>query len=641
MTSTKPLGCHVTPDIIHVRVFCPRSPQLDIELFRRYGDVKGIRIPMVRDADGVWEVHLEPAFIGWHYGFRITPPADTVGFEASDFPVCDPYAHFVTVRNDHRQDPLGRLLPDEPYDWEGDRHIPVQDVRDLVIMETHLKDATAHPSARAAQPGTYHGFIEKSARGGLNHLASLGITAVEFLPLHLYAYKEPPDNPWNLLARNHWGYMTTSYFAPEPRFMPGVDPETGETRSSDPATHRAVKDMVKALHKRGIAVILDVVYNHVSNYDRNPLKYLDKSYYFRLTIDGFYQTDSGCGNDFRTESPMARRLILDSLRYWAEEFHIDGFRFDLGLLIDKETLTQARDMLREIHPDVILIAEPWGGGYDTGLFSGLGYLSWNDQIRNGVKGSDPARARGFLFGSWHHESTRFSLENYVRGTLAGQANGRFLKPEHALNYLESHDGFTLGDFIRIATDATPPASPVLTERQKAILRLGHLFLMTSQGVPMLHAGQEWGRTKQFDHNSYEKDSDVNHLDYDQIEPNRDVVDYLAGLIRLRSQHSAFRRSPSEAIRFHTYDDSLHLTYTIDGAASGDTHDHIVSMNANPTQAHSLHLPPGYWDLMVGGPVASDVPICRLAGVIEVPQVSGVVLRKSNGKPYHSGSTATP
>lgn len=641
MIEPAPLGCTITPDGIVVRVFCPRSPSVDIELFRRYGDPKGRRIPMVKHPDGIWEARLEPVFIGWHYGFRITPPPDTSGFEAADFPVCDPYAHFVTVNNDAIQRPLGRLLPDEPYDWEGDTFAVIEDPRDLVIHETHLKDATAHGSAGAAKSGTYPGFTDPHATGGLNHLKRMGFNAVEFLPLHLYAYKEPEHNEWNPLARNHWGYMTTSFFAPEPRYMPGVDAESDDIRSSDPATHRAVKDMVKHLHRNGIAVILDVVYNHVSNYDRNPLKYLDKAYYFRLTIDGFYRSDSGCGNDMQTENPMARRLILDSLRYWAETFHIDGFRFDLGLLIDTETLKQARDMLRAINPHAVLIAEPWGGGYDTGKFSSLGYASWNDQIRNGVKGSDPLHGKGYVFGAWHAESTRHSLENYIRGTLAGQPNGRFGSSAHALNYLESHDGLTFGDFIRIATDDLGGTDRSLTSRQKAILRLGHLFLLTSQGIPMLHAGQEWGRSKGFDHNSYEKDNEVNHLDYGDWQREADLAAYTAGLIRLRRAMPSLRRSPAEAVRFHTYDDALHLTFTIDGKPSGDPFDVIVSMNAHPEVGRMLHLPPGYWDLMVSGAVASDQPIGRIAGVIEVPPVSGVVLRKTNGKSYHGGSTATP
>ena len=174
-----------------------------------------------------------------------------------------------------------------------------------------------------------------------------------------------------------------------------------------------------------------------------------------------------------------------------------------------------------------------------------------------------------------------------------------------------------------------------------MLRLGHVFLLTSQGIPMLHAGHEWGRSKGFDHNSYEKDNEVNHLDYTVAQRNSEIVAYTAALIRLRRAMPCLRRSPAEAVRFHSYEDALHLTFTIDGQPSGDSYDVIVSMNANPDTPRMLHLPPGHWELMVSGAVASVQPIGRIAGVIEVPPVSGLVLRKSNGISYHGGSTATP
>ncbi len=633
MNKVFPLGCSFTADFIVVRVFCPRSPKVTIELFRRFEDSKGKLIPMIKEIDGCWEVRLEPAFLGWFYGFRIDSPPDTVGFQSSDFAVLDPYAHFVSVTNDHLQHPKGRLLPDEPYDWEGDTWIPIADPRDLILYETHVKDATMHPSAKSQYPGTYQGFVESGIRGGLEHVLTMGFNAIEFLPLHMYAYKEPPENDWNPLARNHWGYMTTSFFAPEPRFMHGVSTDE-PVRHSDPATHRAVKDMVKAIHKKGIAVILDVVYNHVSNYDLNPLKYLDKAYYFRLTVDGFYRTDSGCGNDVKTENPRVREMIIDSLVYWAETFHIDGFRFDLGHLIDKETLIAIKERLTAINPNVVLMAEPWGGGYNPTMFSEIGWSTWNDQIRNGVKGSEPVSHPGYIFGKWHPESSRLSLENYFRGTLLSGPNGRYHLPEHSVNYLESHDGYTLGDFIRKTvnpsiTDGNPSREDVvkLNDHELHVARLAALYLFVSQGVTLIHAGQEWARTKVFDHNSYEKDDITNYLVYTDADRNEELVDYYKGLIRLRSESEMFRRSKPENIQFQRYDDSLHLTATFDGTETADKRTYLVSLNANPTQYQIIHLPPGYWDVLVSGPHAGNRSIAKIGGIVNLPPISGIVLRK--------------
>lgn len=628
MTDSFPLGCSFTPEFIVVKMFCPRTPSVDVELFRRFEDSRGRRIPMIPAGDGIWEVRLEPGFLGWYYGFRITALADTAGFEASNFAVLDPYAHFVSVTNDHIQHPKGRLLPDEPYDWEGDTWIPIKDPRDLVIYETHVKDATAHPSAGSRYPGTYQGFTEHGIRGGLEHVVALGCNAIEFLPLHLYAYKEPPENAWNPLARNHWGYMTTSFFAPEPRYMEGVSTEE-PARHSDPATHRAVKDMVKEIHKKGIAVIVDVVYNHVSNYDRNPLKYIDKAYYFRLTVDGFYRSDSGCGNDFKSENSMARQLIIDSVLYWAQTFHIDGFRFDLGHLLDKETLVAVQEALFKVNPHAVLFAEPWGGGYNPTMFSEIGWSTWNDQFRNGVKGSDPVLP-GYIFGKWHPESSRLSLENYMRGTLLLAPNGRYLRPEHSVNYLESHDGYTLGDFIRLSLNPglttnvpTREALVPVSDVELRIARLAAIFLFTSQGVLLMHAGQEWSRTKSLDHDSYEKDDITNHLVYSDADVNSSLVRFYEGLIRLRSHTDVFRRARPEQIHFHRYDDGLHLTATID-TPDGSW---LVTMNANPSQTQIIHLPPGYWNVLVSGAHAGVEPIATIGGIVQLPPISGMILRK--------------
>lgn len=657
---SQPLGPSFDASGITVRVFAPRTPGVDIELFREYGSNGGVRIPMISDGHGVWTVRLDTSHIGSWYGFRVAPIAGA-DFMPSDFPLLDPYARFVSVRNTWRQDPLGRLLPEEPFDWEGDTWVPIEDPRDLVIYETHVKDATRHSSAGAARPGTYAAFTDPNARGGMRHIKRMGANAVEFLPLHLSAYHEPPyghtvpggvTNLWNPYAVNHWGYMTTSFFAPEPRFVE-PDQEKAPVRHSDPATHRAVKQMVKRLHAEGLAVILDVVYNHVSQYDRNPLKYLDKGYYFRLNPDGSFLSESGCGNDFRSEMPMARQLILDSIRYWAEEFHIDGFRFDLGHLLDRETLVAIRDLLRTINPHAVLIAEPWGGGYNPVLFSDIGWSTWNDQIRNGVKGSDPVHGRGYIFGEWHHESVRLSLENYLRGTLLPHVNGRYHMSRHSLNYLESHDGYTLGDFIRIGlnpdllktpTDSRERLVP-LSADQKAINRLGALFLFLAQGIPMIHAGQEWARTKWIedparldghrhkpDHNSYEKDDATNHLDYRDAAANADLVNYYAGLIRLRKSAPAWRRALPEEIVFTRYDDALHITGMLDSATSGDPHIWLFSLNGNPSAEALLPLPDGYWDVVVTDGCAGTDTLLRVAGSIRIPPSSGTVLRKLRAVP---------
>jgi pullulanase/glycogen debranching enzyme len=242
-----------------------------------------------------------------------------------------------------------------------------------------VRDLTAHASSEVEKKGTYLGLIEKGKTGGLDYLKSLGINAIELLPIHKFGtieipYRDSsvlsegyPINTWNPYARNHWGYMTSYFFTPETYYATDGTLDPNKMNGTDGRAVREFKDMVKALHKENIAVILDVVYNHVSQYDYNCFKYLDKFYYFRTDSAGNFLSLSGCGNDFKTERPMARRLIIESIKYWMTEYHIDGFRFDLAAMIDFETAKAIYQEAKKINPNVILIAEAWGGGIRSGL----------------------------------------------------------------------------------------------------------------------------------------------------------------------------------------------------------------------------------------------------------------------------------
>ncbi len=657
------LGCFPGKDHTEFRLFCPRAEAVEVEIFDSWDDEKGKRHAMNRNGNDIWQLTLKGSYTGKLYGYRIHPPSDEHFYKCSeeDILAADPYSRMVNTRNDYLQHPKSLIFEEEPFDWEGDTFVTPEDIRDLVIYETHLKDLTAHSTSGCSEPGTYSGFVEKGGKGGINHLKKMGVNAVELLPLHKFAYFEPPHNEpisdgvintWNAYGRNYWGYMTSFFFAPETMYASDGTTEPGALNGSSQRAIRELKEMVKALHKEGITVILDVVFNHVSQYDLNPFKLLDKSYYFRLAEDDSYLSHSGCGNDFKTEAPMARRLIIDSVLYWMKEFHIDGFRFDLANLIDRETLNQLREEASEINPNVILIAEPWGGGYDPTGFSDIGWPSWNDQIRNGVKGSDPVDGKGFIFGKWQWESSREGLENFLAGTLLGHSNGRYHHSGHCINYLESHDGYTLGDFIRIGLHPeylkkTFKRSDLVKLRKPELRlsKLAALYLFCSQGVPMIHAGQEWARTKvvqsvegvddpnfgKLDHNSYEKDNETNYLNFSDIAENSDLVAYYRGLIKLRLNSPALRKSRPEDLHFWNYSDSLHITVSISGKNSGDPYDYIISLNGNPFGVHKIRLPQGLWEIVASGDAASDTGFDVAAEEIQLESSSGCVLRKLRNK----------
>ena len=656
-TLQKPWGARQEQSVCTFRLYCPRAKRIELVLFENFFQERGSHYHMEKKDDGSWELHLPGNHAGKYYAFRIEHPVHDPGLLQPPALIADPWSTQVAAINHYQQHAKSLIPKPDSFDWEGDTFVIPAEERDLIIYEVHIKDLTAHPSAGARSPGTYLGFIEKDITGGIAHLKRLGINAVELLPIQKFAGFEPPYkteteegyfNTWNPYSRNYWGYMTSFFFAPETMYATGGSNKAGELTGDPGKAARQLKQMIKELHREGIAVIMDVVYNHASHYDHNPLKYLDRQEFFRLDANGNFTSLSGCGNDLRTESPHIRELILASVKWWMQEYHIDGFRFDLANLIDRQTISDIRREAQKINPNVLLIAEPWGGGYDPTGFSGYGWSAWNDQIRNGVKGIDPIHTPGFIFGKWHFESNRESLENYIRGTLLPESNGRFHHQEHALNYLESHDGYTLGDFIRIALDhgkketIFPDKSSLvaLNEQEMKCARLAALFLLTAQGIPMLHSGQEWGRTKwipldnkqdpntgKLDHNSYEKDDETNYLDFTEIEANAGLFEYYRNLIRLRKENPQLRLAEPHEIRFHPFEDPLHITFDIHSKHQPGQRI-LVSLNGNPHTDYPVPLPEGRWEQIADATeVFTDSPRLLRQNIILVPATSGVILRQ--------------
>lgn len=654
LESEKPLGCIVENGQTLFRVFAPRATSVTLALFEIHADSTGMEFNMQRDADGVWELALDGTHWGKYYGYKVAGHNDATEHFDPNTVIADPYSKAVCTKNSYRHEAKSIILKTDGYDWEGDTPLSLK-WEDLIIYEAHVRDMTAHPSSGAKERGTYRGFIEAGARGGVNHILELGANAVELLPIQEFGNIEIPYqknvngvvNTWNPYARNHWGYMTSYFFAPESYYASDGNLRPGDYCGVRGQQVNEFKDLVKALHKKGIAVILDVVYNHVSEYDLNPLKYIDKKYYFRLDPRMDFVALSGCGNDFKTERPMARRLIIDSIKYWLQEYHIDGFRFDLATLIDWETVEAITEAAKELHPNVILIAEPWGGGkYDLGGFSQRGWGAWNDLIRNGVKGQNPHNAPGWIFGSFCCGNNPKTLAAYVRGSTR-EYGGPFVHPAHSVNYLESHDDHTLGDFIRIASREVNPEKPIedvdanarLSPLQLKLHKLAAVFLFTSQGPIMISEGQEFGRSKVIaptdapdahvgfiDHNSYNKDNETNWINFDHKAMNRELVDYYRGLIDLRKSHRALRWTPGEKIHFLKSGSPFALAFHLPKDAAGDEWSFLVLMNSNPEQAVSFQLPEGFWRKVVDEQRAGKEPFGEvMQGKITLRPVTGVVL----------------
>lgn len=652
------LGCFNDTQSTSFRLLFPGAKAVECLIFKNY-EHKSAEIYSMRSEDQeVWRLTIDKDLRGYWYQYKVeyekNKKPDT---PYAELPFADPYSRHVTVKNHYRQEAKSFIFHDS-YDWEGDTFIPIKDPRDLIIYESHIKDLVVHPSSESAGKGIYKKWLDTDQNGGIPHLKKLGVNALELLPLHKFPPCEPPfgkktkegyHNSWNTYSRNYWGYMTSFFFAPESVYASDGSDVPEKISGGTTAAVTEFKDVVKELHRNKIAVIMDVVFNHTSLFDINPLCHHMPDIFLRRDEKGKLMNRSGTGNEINTEHPIVRKLICDSIAYWMEEFHIDGFRFDLAGLIDGKTWDLIRETAMEINPNVVLIAEPWGGRYVPYLFSNHNWSSWNDRFRNGIKGSDPVHDRGFIFSDWHNGADREQLENWFQGTIRELKGGLFKTSEHAVNYLESHDGYTLGDFIRIAA-RYEGENPEVEQRDKhvklsdselKIAKLGAFCLMVSPGIAMIHAGQEFARSKiivdetgiddpetgRMDYNSYNKDNQTNWIDFNDIDANQALYRYYRGLIQIRKSSPALRKTHFHKIEFDHYSDPLHVCFYVDGSESGDIFDYYIAINATKYHTMEFEVPGGNWEVLVNNGFASASPISFLSGGYQLDPKNSILLRK--------------
>jgi glycogen operon protein len=446
------------------------------------------------------------------------------------------------------------IITDDSFDWQGDYPLNYP-LRFSVLYETHVKGLTAHPNSGVQHPGTYRGVIEK-----IPYFKDLGITSLEFLPIQEFnEYEFPRRNPrTGGLLTNYWGYSTVAFFAPKGSYSADQTPG-GQVRE--------FKEMVRELHKAGIEVILDIVFNHTAEgNEQGPtfcFRGLDNPIYYILNENRrYYQNYSGCGNTVNCNHPVVRSFILDCLRYWVLEMHVDGFRFDLGSILGRDQHGQLMEnppVLERIAEDPILsstkiIAEAWdaGGAYQVGWFPGGRWAEWNDRYRDNIRRywrADPRETR--------YLATRISGSSdlYLR-------DGR--KPFHSINFITSHDGFTLKDLVSYNGKHNndngeqnhdggdnnysynyggegPTGEPVLEELRERQLKNFFATLMISLGTPMILGGDEIARTQQGNNNAYCQDNEISWYDWSLLEKNRGLYRFVKEIIAFRLRHPGLMR----------------------------------------------------------------------------------------------------
>jgi pullulanase len=592
------LGATYSPAGTVFRVFAPTARAVDVVLYDNAAGNRGrMTAPMHPAGKGIWETAVTGNLAGKFY-MLLPQGAGLPGEET-----LDPYAT-NTVNSSTR----ARVTPPTPAPPPLTRRPEAPE--DMIIYEMHVRDFTIAPNSGIGAPGLYLGWTQGNARlagdanikTGVDHLAELGVTHVQIMPVQDFANDET--------ARAYnWGYITTAFFSPEGMYA---------SNPADDSRVYELKALISALHQRGIGVIMDVVYNHTA--ESAPFEAMVPNYYYRRLPDGTPANGSACGNEFRSEAPMARKYILDSLKYWAREYGVDGFRFDLMALIDRDTMTQVANELHAINPAIAIYGEPWTAG-DSPLASRTdktGLLevpagAFNDDFRNALKGAPDGTDPGFIQDGSNREALEKAM--MVSDWLAG--------PGQSINYMTCHDNLVLWDKLKLSM---PGATDDLLKRTA---KIGYLVLLTSQGVPFMQGGEEFGRSKGGDDNSYASPDSVNEVDWSLKERNYDLFTYVRDLIALRKAHPLFRLRTREEIRarLRFLPSDTGLAYEIDGKdVPGEQWDKaLVIVNPDNENPMSMQLPRGDWEVACDQYRATMGQIVN--GAVTVPAKSGMVLFK--------------
>ena len=496
----------------------------------------------------------------------------------------------------------------DPDGWAEDKGPAIKSITDAVIYEMHHRDMSMHPSSGIVHKGKFLAMTEKGTRNpggsatGIDHLKELGVTHVHILPSYDFNSVDESNLPSN---QYNWGYDPFNYNAPEGSYS--TDPANPSVRI------REMKEMVKSLHDAGIGVVMDVVYNHTANNDDSNFSLTAPGYYYRHRPDGSYSDASGCGNETASERLQMRDFIINSVKYWAKEYHIDGFRFDLMAIHDIETMNEVAAALKEINPDIFIYGEGWTAG-DSPLPVGKRALKENvarmpevavfsDDIRDAIKGHyTDASDRGFATGKPGLEETvKIGIVGATAHPQVDYSKGNNSKfayaaaPTQVINYVSCHDDLMLTDKLR---KSMPDATEA--ERKRAA-RLAQTIVLTSQGTPFIFAGEEIFRDKKGVHNSYKSPDSINAIDWSLKHDNADQFDYYRELIKLRKEHPAFRMTTTDQVARHLKFDKVSepnlISYSLVDNANGDSWKEIKLVFNGSDEPRQVKIAKGDWTVI--------------------------------------------
>ena len=626
------LGAVYTPKMTRFKVWASEAETVKLNLYKEgEGDNLIEQCAMKKSQKGIFTFERQGDCNGIYYTY-------TVVNHGEEQEAVDPYTKAAGVNG--RRGMVINLSKTNPQGFEQDEYRNPEHITDAVIYEGSVRDFTMDESSGVFHNGKFLGLTEANTTNhfgeatALDYISGLGVTHVQILP----AFDFETVDEKNQKAQYNWGYDPDNYNVPEGSYA--VNPYDGAVRVQE------MKQMVQALHSRGIGVIMDVVFNHTYRRDDSNLQKIVPGYYYRSDETG-YTNGSGCGNEVASDRPMVQKLIVDSLIYWTKEYHIDGFRFDLMGVLDIDTMNVIAERLKEIRPDIYLYGEGWNGGPSSlaeekrafkasaKKMPGIGMFS--DDIRDTIKGSVFYDDHlGFVNGGTH-------LENALRYGIVGavahpqvdyDAYGSkpwAAEPGQSINYVSCHDNYTLWDKL---SASCPEASE---EKKKAMNRLSAAIVFTSQGVPFIQAGEEFLRSKPlpdgkgFAENSYNMPDEVNSIKWDNIHEYPDMIAYYKGLMALRKAHPVFRmQSEAEMAQnlcFLSDTPENVVAYLLRGKSADDAPENILVIFNGNDEKILYNLPEGNWKVLVDDKTAGADGKKIISAKADVEPLSALVLEK--------------
>lgn len=608
------LGNTYQPEATSFRLWAPTASDAQVLLYESETGPIQRQLAMQQRENGTWYAQVSGDLQHWYYLYQVTVHGVT------QYAV-DPYVKAIAVNATRGM--IIHLPETNPPRWHEDGYVALERPEDAIIYEVHVRDFSINPNSGMANRGKYLAFTERGTTGpdnvatGVDHLKELGITHVQLQPVQAFASVDEHDpNQYN------WGYDPRTFNVPE-----GVYATTphGTARITE------YKQMIQSLHTEGIGVIMDVVYNHTFAWYYSDFDKIVPQYYYRTDNAGNYTNGSGTGNEIATEQPMVQKFLLDSLAYWVREYHVDGFRFDLMALLGTDTMRKVYERLSAINPHILLYGEPWAGGTSSlpanklltkGQQKGLGLAVFNDHIRDSLCGSVFDRtARGFATGAW-------GLIDSIKRAVAGSIDDFTASPQETINYVSSHDNYTLWDKITLSNPDDAEADRIKMDE------LAQAANLTSQGIAFLQGGEEMLRTKGGNSNSYDAGDDVNQFDWSRKAHYWKVWRCYAGLIHLRRYHAAFRMRSARDIRAHLSflaSPENTVMFELSGHANGDSWENmLVIYNPNKIDI-PCPLPPGNWTIVVSQDRISEDYLGRASGRVIAPAISCMVLYQGGAK----------